>query len=456
MAINLTPIIENNAAFCTRELEWLSKLIDLRLRTYFDGTQEAQFPGDAEAPLASSFEGSYAGFIVSNNLDLPERILLALSLAPYISPALLDAFATRNSTYDKKFAEFGGKYSGNDAFIPTVETALFILAGNDLRLRFQYYQLFSSDQLLINSGVLSFETAGKEEPVLNAPLLISEEYLDYFITGQKKAPDYGDNFPARPVTTGLNWSDFVAPDVTISGIDEIKDWITYGEALLGIEGLRNRLKPGYKALFHGPPGTGKTLAATLLGKATGLEVYRIDLSRIVSRYVGETEKNLAKVFDRAESKRWILFFDEADALFGKRTDINSSNDRFANQEVAYLLQRIEDHDGLVILATNLKENIDNAFLRRFQSVIYFPLPGPEQRLVLWQQSFSYGAGLNKAINWPKIAQDHVLSGAAIVNVARYSYIQAMKKNVKEISPADIEAGIKKELHKEGIIFSGIK
>ena len=131
--------------------------------------------------------------------------------------------------------------------------------------------------------------------------------------------------------------------------------------------MRKRVKPGYRALFHGPPGTGKTLTATLLGKHTGRPVFRIDLSRVVSKYIGETEKNLSRLFDKAEHKDWILFFDEADALFGKRTEIRDAHDKYANQEVAYLLQRIESYAGLVILATNQRGNIDEAFLRRFQA-----------------------------------------------------------------------------------------
>jgi SpoVK/Ycf46/Vps4 family AAA+-type ATPase len=133
---------------------------------------------------------------------------------------------------------------------------------------------------------------------------------------------------------------------------------------------------GYRALFHGPPGTGKTLTAALVGKEFDIPVYRIDLSMVVSKYIGETEKNLELLFDRAEKKGWILFFDEADALFGKRTDVKDAHDRFTNQEVSYLLQRIEDYNGLVILATNMKSNIDEAFIRRLHLVIHFPLPSP--------------------------------------------------------------------------------
>jgi len=128
-----------------------------------------------------------------------------------------------------------------------------------------------------------------------------------------------------------------------------------------------------KILFIGEPGTGKKTLASLIGQQSGKEVYRIDLSMIVSKYIGETEKNLELVFAKAENKGWILFFDEADALFGKRTNVKDAHDKYANQEVAYLLQRIEDYNGLVILATNMKHNIDDAFTRRFQTIIRFPL-----------------------------------------------------------------------------------
>ncbi len=165
-------------------------------------------------------------------------------------------------------------------------------------------------------------------------------------------------------------------DYQVAGqLEEINTWITGHHTVMEKWNLKRILKPGYRSLFYGPPGTGKTLAATLLGKRNQMDVYRVDLSMIVSKYIGETEKNLARVFDLAENREWILFFDEADALFGKRTSTQTSNDRHANQEVAYLLQRIEDFPGTVILATNLRSNIDEAFSRRFQSTIFFPDAG---------------------------------------------------------------------------------
>jgi SpoVK/Ycf46/Vps4 family AAA+-type ATPase len=187
----------------------------------------------------------------------------------------------------------------------------------------------------------------------------------------------------------------------------------------------------------------------LLGKNTGLDVYRIDLSMIVSKFIGETEKNLANVFDQAMNHKWILFFDEADALFGKRTSASSAHDRYANQEVSYLLQRIEDYPGVVILATNLKSNIDEAFARRFQNMIHFPMPGTEERLQLWEKAFSKNSKLDDGVDLFKIASTHVISGGAIINVVRYCSLMAIERGDNIILGSDIEKGIKREFKKEG-------
>src|SRR6185369_1537927 len=204
------------------------------------------------------------------------------------------------------------------------------------------------------------------------------------------------------------------------------------------------IKLGFRSLFYGPPGTGKTLTAALLGKTTGLDVYRVDLSLVVSKYVGETEKNLAAVFDQAERNDWILFFDEADALFGKRTQTSSAHDRYANQEVAYLLQKVEDFPGVVILASNLKGNIDEAFARRFQSMVHFPLPGPEERVRLWRGAFPNPSRLEPAVDLARIAEEHEISGGAIVNVLRSSSLATLRRGNDFIRAEDIYHGIRRE------------
>jgi SpoVK/Ycf46/Vps4 family AAA+-type ATPase len=238
-------------------------------------------------------------------------------------------------------------------------------------------------------------------------------------------------------------------DEVLDELDEIKDWIAHGSVLLNDWGLKKKIKPGYRALFFGPPGTGKTLTACLLGKFSNMDVYRIDLSMIVSKYIGETEKNLGKVFDQAMNKNWIWFFDEADALFGKRTQTSSSNDRFANQEVSYLLQKIEDFPGIIVLATNLKANLDDAFSRRFQNMVYFTMPDAKQREILWSKAFSNKSSFEKNVHLEEIADKYEIAGGSIINVVRYCSLKALKRNDTFIKKIDIINGIKKEFLKEG-------
>jgi len=213
-------------------------------------------------------------------------------------------------------------------------------------------------------------------------------------------------------------------------------------------GLRKRVKPGYRALFYGPPGTGKTLAASLIAKHTGRDLFRVDLSKIVSKYIGETEKNLANFFDRAQYKNWCIFFDEADACFGKRTSTKEAKDRYANQEVSYLLQRIEDYPGLVIMASNLKNNIDKAFFRRFNNLIYFPLPKEPERLRMWEQAFPSVVEIEKDISLEQFARDYELTGSNIMNVVQFACLRARADNSTLIRREYLEQGIHKEYRKE--------
>jgi SpoVK/Ycf46/Vps4 family AAA+-type ATPase len=275
------------------------------------------------------------------------------------------------------------------------------------------------------------------------------DVLQRLLTGQAHKPDFGSGFPARRLTTRLGWSDLVLDADVMDEVQGITAWFRHGARLLAEWQLDKALKPGYRSLFYGPPGTGKTLTATLIGQAVDADVYRIDLSMVVSKYIGETEKNLAQVFDQAQSRQWILFFDEADALFGKRTATSSSNDRYANQEVSYLLQRVEDFPGTVILATNLKANIDEAFARRFQSLVHFPMPEAPQRLRLWEGMVRHTGRLAADIDLPALAERHVLSGGAIANVVRFGALAALQDGRAQIEADDLRTGIAKELRKEG-------
>ncbi len=302
---------------------------------------------------------------------------------------------------------------------------------------------FTRERLIYLAGAENYE------PELSGLLTISPDLKHYLLTGEQRKPVYSLDFPAELITTAMDWEDLVLPSEILENVEEIHTWIEHGETLLEDWGMKKKLKPGYRALFYGPPGTGKTLTATLLGKSTGRDVYRIDLSKVVSKYIGETEKNLAKIFDLAQNRNWILFFDEADALFGKRTKVSSSHDKYANQEVSYLLQRIEEFPGVAILASNMRGNLDEAFSRRFQSFIHFPIPKPQERLQIWQKSFSKMSKLEKDIDLNEISEKYEISGGGVMNVIRYSSLLALSRKSNEILLSDLETGIKKEFQKEG-------
>jgi hypothetical protein len=363
---------------------------------------------------------------------------------------LLDIFFLKNSKYDRYYTEFGGlKGRYHSGFLPTGETVAFVLAGDDLAERIQVLELFKPDHPLSSAGILKLDLRSNKEPVLSSGLELSEEYLNYFTSGKPYKPDFSTNFPAKLLGTRLDWHDLVLDPHVLNEVSEISAWLEHQNTIMNDWGLSKQLKRGYRALFYGPPGTGKTLTACLIGKSTGLDVYRIDLSQVVSKYIGETEKNMGAIFDQAENKNWILFFDEADAIFGKRTNANDSKDRHANQEVAYLLQRVEDYSGVVILATNLKANMDTAFTRRFQSIIYFPAPDYEQRLRLWRNTFSGKVRLSDDVEFERLANEHQLTGGSIINVLRYCALSALRRGSDRIFHEDIVEGIKKELRKEG-------
>jgi SpoVK/Ycf46/Vps4 family AAA+-type ATPase len=187
----------------------------------------------------------------------------------------------------------------------------------------------------------------------------------------------------------------------------------------------------------------------LLTSRSDARVAVIGLSEVVSKYIGETEKNLARLFDKAENKDWILFFDEADALFGKRTDIRDAHDKYANQEVSYLLQRVETHGGLVILATNRRGNIDDAFLRRFQAAIQFPMPGVDERERLWRSALPAPLAIADDIDWPDVAARFELTGASIVNVAQFCAVEALANGTHKVELVALETAILREFVKEG-------
>lgn len=439
----------------TNEIEWCKSVIDLRFSQYFsaDDSEDKRLQVEMLTPPKLDDDSPYGRVVAEFGFGFYERVVIALALLPHLCPQALDSFLLNNRTLGRPYTEFGGWHGkSHSGFLPTCETALFLLAGSDIEKRLQMMTLFDTSSTLFAEGILQLEYGEPGEPANSAALRISSEYLQYFTTGVKDKPDFSMRFPAKLITTNLQWEDLVLNEDTLDEISQLLTWIEKSDVVLDSFGLRKNLKRGYRALFYGPPGTGKTLTATLIGAKVGMDVYRVDLSQVISKYIGETEKNLSNIFDQAEHRNWILFFDEADSLFGSRTQTNNSNDRAANQEISYLLQRVEDFPGIVVLASNLKSNIDEAFARRFQNSIYFPLPEPEERKRLWSNIFSKKSVLEDDVDLDKFAEKYELAGGALTNVARYAALCAAQKNRSKICNEDIVRALTKELHKEGKIL----
>jgi hypothetical protein len=215
-----------------------------------------------------------------------------------------------------------------------------------------------------------------------------------------------------------HWDDLVLPLGKRERLRELCDQVAHRHRVFGDWGFGRKLGDGrgISALFAGPSGTGKTMAADVIAHELQLDLYKIDLSGVVNKYIGETEKNLAKIFHEAEASNAILFFDEADALFGKRTKISDAHDRYANIETSYLLQRVEAYEGVVILATNLRENMDEAFTRRIKFVVDFPFPDVASRKLIWQTHFPHEAPVSDELDYDWLAAQLQITGGSIKNI----------------------------------------
>lgn len=436
-------------------LTYLANTILARIDDYFGAESRKAYP---PLPILNGMPSKLNEFIKEHNLKEEDILLLLIALAPHIQPTFFEAIISERIPREGDFPDFGGvrgkQFRG---ILPTGETAVFIIAGGKLEERFKVQDLFNADHLFYQKKVLWLEDPLPGEPRMSGKIIMANEYIELFTSGKVSPPHFSATFPAKLIKTELSWEDLIINEDIKSQIKDLQNWVLYNDVLLKDWGMAKRIKPGYTVLFYGPPGTGKTMTASLLGKHTQREVYRIDLSTVVSKYIGETEKNLSSLFERAEDKNWILFFDEADALFGKRTNVRDAHDKYANQEVSYLLQRIEDFNGMVILASNFKNNIDDAFMRRFNAVIKFPVPDRFEREEIWRRSFPSQIGFETdqkgvMLDLPNIAGKYELSGGHIINVVQHACLKALAKKDVFIHWNDILDGIRLEFEKEGKIF----
>lgn len=259
---------------------------------------------------------------------------------------------------------------------------------------------------------------------------------------------------ARKITPHYTWDDIILPEDRLEMLHEICNQVKHRARVYDEWGFSRKLAlgKGLNVLFSGSSGTGKTMAAEVIANELGLDLYKIDLSTVISKYIGETEKNLARIFAEAETSNAILFFDEADTLFGKRSEVRDSHDRYANIEIGYLLQRMEEYEGVVILATNLQKNMDDAFVRRMHFSISFPFPDAAHRLRIWEKAWPLEAPRSADLDLDSLARRFELAGGNIKNVALAAAFLAADDG-QVISMSHLARATRREFQKMGKLIS---
>jgi hypothetical protein len=259
---------------------------------------------------------------------------------------------------------------------------------------------------------------------------------------------------AYKISPHYRWADLILPEDSLRQLHEICQRVAHHHRVFENWGFEHKLSlgKGVNALFAGPSGTGKTMAAEIIANELGLDLYKIDLSGVVSKYIGETEKNLNRIFSAAENANAILFFDEADALFGKRSEVRDSHDRYANIEISYLLQKMEEYEGLSILATNLHKNMDNAFVRRLAFTVHFPFPDEASRRRIWHGIWPSEAPLGADVDLNSLARQFKLAGGNIKNIALAAAFLAIEAD-SVITMAQLRQAVRREYQKMGKTLS---
>ncbi len=421
------------------DFEWL-KGYSKALSSAWSAPGEKQPVSLPEPPAIPDTLDQYGGFVTDAGLDKYERLGLILALSPHLSHTFLQLLNLDGNPALLR------QNNASGAIMPTGETFLFLASGGKEDQKLMHHHILGTSHLFYKKSVLDLVEVDGHFPPSYGVLTLGESFRDLFLYDRFSKPRYNAGFPAHLLETRLTWDDLVLNNSTRKSLDEIQTFMTRESELRGKAGLDKHMKPGYRALFYGPSGTGKTLAVTLLGKELNRDVYRVDLSMVVSKYIGETSKNLNSLFNTAEDKDWILFFDEGDAVFSKRSDTGSDdkNAKYANQETAFLLQRIESYNGLVIVATNYRQNLDQAFARRFQCIINFNIPDDANRRRLWTENVPADLPFAEDISIDQVVKTHLLSAASIMKVIHRASLRTLQNNDSKIRREVLEFCIRDE------------
>ncbi|WP_286920437.1 ATP-binding protein [Flavobacterium sp. UBA4197] len=428
--IDLSKTINVNHDSLNKEMEWLESLISIRCKELFlQG--KLDFEPVEEIPVLPKTDSDSPYGIIINTYQLQEmdRVLLALGIASAHYPSLFKSFIQIEESSSAFAIDVGGEYNKtNRSFKPTFQTALFLLAGKDLSLWSLYNTKLIAGSVLLQNDIIYNRT---ETDFIYGKIELDKAYLNYFLSGKKPRLDHGTYFPGSLYESDLTLDDIVLEPMVREQIKPIGQYIKALESGF-FKSNEHHFKSGFIALFYGAPGTGKTMLAGILANTYGIDMYHVDLSQVVSKYIGETEKNLEILFNRLQGKNCMLFFDEADSLFGKRSDVKDAHDRYANQEVSYLLQRIEKFDGLTVLASNFENNMDEAFKRRIDLSINIIRPTEATREALWKQYLPKNVMFESEAFLKHLAKDYSYTGSNIRNIMKNVAIALHNEGGKSI------------------------
>jgi hypothetical protein len=432
-------VLPASAAHLQEELYWLQQVITHRIDTLSTGHADVLPP----PPQLSGEPSPYADFVHKHTLNAGERLVLILGLCTYLRPELLYPMVINDELRRLSQMDPGMQKL---ALSPTHETALFLAAHGNLTARIQLAQVFEPGHVFYRLSVLDTSSAEPGAPVFSAAYSTATSWRDLFLYGTYRAPRFSPHFPAHLLETPLNWDDLIVTDFTRDKINEAQQSIQAADTLRQAWKLNGIIPQGYRLLLHGDSGQGKTLTATLFGKMLGREVYRIDVSAVASKWVGETMQRLDALFRTAEHKDWILFFDEGDALLQQRSDAGNDSGRYGNMDAAFLLQRIEGFNGIIIVATNLMQNIDRGFIRRFQSTILFKSLDSELQARVWERFWPHNQVQFPTLpNAGHLYLNFPLSPAAICHVIRRASTYAFTNSLSHF-PADVFERFVKDEH----------
>jgi AAA+ superfamily predicted ATPase len=415
----INPLFQANDVSHTalnEEMKWLQLLIEMRCKELFlEEDTELNAIHKVPKPPKLDDKSPYSVTINTHKLTAIDRVILALGVASAHYPSILKTFIQIEENSSAFAIEAGGEYNkANRSFKPTFQTALFLLSGKDLSLWSHYSAQLIKGSVLLQNDII-YNRSSTE--FIHGKIELDTAYLNYFLSGKKPQLDHGSYFPGKLYKSDLTIDDIILEDNVREQIKPIGHYINALENGF-FKSDNHNFKPGFITLFYGAPGTGKTMLAGILANTYGIDMYHVDISQVVSKYIGETEKNLEILFNRLQGKNCMLFFDEADALFGKRSDVKDAHDRYANQEVSYLLQRIEKFDGLTILASNFENNMDDAFKRRMDLSINVIRPTETTREALWKQYLPKNVTFESDHFLKHLAKEYSYTGSNIRNIMK--------------------------------------